>query len=423
MRLFGGFVLSNFLIRRMASSGSGKEISFSGLTSQVSQFNQTNATPCAFNFALGQPSPSLLPLNLIRDSMEQQWKNQQDPLVLQYGKGPGFDSFRETLASYLTSRYGFEVKPSELMVTCGNSQAIDLVSRLFLEEGSLVGMEQPSYFLARFIFDAGKSQRIPIPMDEEGMVVDYLQTEIEKGNIPKLVYTIPNYHNPTAICLSESRKRQLVDLASKYNFHILADEPYNFLHFDSSTPHPASLMKYDEGRGVVLSAGSFSKILAPGLRLGWLHADKKIVERMLGHGIIRSGGGLNPFVAFSIEDLIKSGSLDKNILNLNSTLSARCQAMCEELDLHLPKGCTFRAPNGGYFVWIQLPSTSSAASVLELAKTKYSVTFTDGTRCSMADGEEGLANCLRVSFSFYEIDEIRAGIRQLCSAIQEHLQK
>ena len=351
-----------------------------------------------------------------------------DPLVLQYGASKGFVSFRRVLADYLSMEYGYKVKEEELMVTCGNSQAIDLAGRLFLKEGDEVIMEQPSYFLARTIFDACLARRVGVEVDEEGMKVEKLEKMLEKGEVkPKLVYTIPNYQNPTGSCLSEERKKKLVELARKYEFVILADEPYNLLHWDEGVSKPSPLVKYDcfeegeeeEGRkGVVASCGSFSKILAPGLRLGWIHAHPSLLSRFESHGVISSGGGLNPFTSFSVKKLIETGGLKENVERLNDVLGGRCKKMVKELKEGLPKGCTTTQPGGGYFIWVTLPEGIKAKKVREVGKEKYGVVFVEGGMCNVV-GERGLGNCLRLSFAFYDEKEIEIGVKGLCEAIGE----
>ena len=284
-------------------------------------------------------------------------------------------------------------------------------------------MEEPSYFLARTIFDSCLAKRVGVAVDEEGMVVEELERKLESGEVkPKLVYIIPNYQNPTGSCLSEERKKKLVQLARKFDFVILADEPYNLLHWQEGAPKPTPLVKYDicgEGEtGVVASCGSFSKILAPGLRLGWIHAHPTLLKKFEGHGIVRSGGGLNPFGSESVKRLIETGGLKENVEHLNDVLGKRCKKMVEELLENLPEGCKTTTPTGGYFVWVTLPEGVEAKKVRERGKEKYGVVFVEGRMCSVVE-EGGLRNCLRLSFAFYNEEEIEVGVRNLCAAIED----
>ena len=393
------------------------------ITTQTSEYQQTQATPDLINFGIGQPSPDLLPLDLIRSSLGGWEEEGLDPLVLQYGASSGSLSFRKTLACFLSEEYGYEVTEDELMVTCGNSQTIDLASRLFLREGDEVVMEEPSYFLARSIFDSSHAKRVAIPMDENGMIVSELEEKLEKGEIaPKLVYTIPNYQNPTGSCLPEERKKKLVELAHKFNFVVLADEPYTLLHWREG-PKPSPLVQHDKGKeGAIVSAGSFSKILSPGLRLGWIHAHPSLISKFESHGIVRSGGGLNPFTSYSVQKLIASGGLKSNIETLNQVFSKRCHTMLSVLAAHLPKSCSFTLPGGGYFVWVTLPSSLLASRVRVVSKEKYGVVFMDGKLACVAD-PPSLLNCLRLSFAFYNEKEIEVGVKNLCSAIEECLEE
>jgi len=345
-----------------------------------------------------------------------------NPLALQYGAGAGHASFRRALAAYLQRTTGDEVNADELFLTCGNSHAIAFATRLFLHDFDTVIMEDPSYFIATDIFDMSKARIVGIPVDEEGMDVERLELLIRADGVrPRIVYTVPNFHNPTGCTMSTARRDRLVELAREFQFIILSDEPYNLLSFEGSERYPTSLVHHDHtDEGVVLAAGTFSKIFAPGLRLGWIHARKPLIDRLKRHGSVMSGGGTAPFTAFAMQHLLETQKLHETVQKLQVVFARRCRALCDALRTHLPEGCTFVEPKGGYFVWVELPASINAADVLRIAAEKYKTRFLPGERCGITlEGKEKVRHCFRLSFAFYTEDELQHAAENMAKAIQE----
>jgi 2-aminoadipate transaminase len=381
------------------------------LTTQTGQYPQTAAGPEAINLGLGQPSPSLLPLALVHDAAAARLGAGADPLVLQYGAIHGPASVREALAGVLTRRYRYPVAAAQLLVTGGISSALAFASQLFARAGQAVVCSDPTYFLAKGIFESQGLAVHGVPVDAGGLDVDALERRLAAGLRPAFVYCMPSFHNPAGVCLAPERARQLVALAERHDFLVVADEPYVMLHFDPDPP--ACMMAYDEGRGRVLSLGSFSKILAPGLRLGWVHAAAPLVERFSQHGALRSGGGLNPVIASIVEGVIASGGLDRNIEHLRTTLGARARVLWGALQQSLPE-CAVPEPRGGYFVWVPLPAGADATLLLERGEAA-GVRFTPGSRCAV---ERDLRGFLRLSFAFYEPAELELGVERLAGLLR-----
>lgn len=381
------------------------------LTTQTGQYPQTAAGPEAINLGLGQPSPSLLPLGLIHQAAATQLGAGADPLVLQYGAIAGAASVREALAGLITRGYRFEVDASQLLVTGGISAALAFTSQLFARAGQAIVCSDPTYFLARGIFESQGLAVHGVPVDEEGLCVDELERRLAEGLRPAFVYCMPSFHNPTGVCLAPERARKLVALAERFEFLVVADEPYVMLHFGDAPP--PCMMAYDEGRGRVLSLGSFSKILAPGLRLGWVHAAAPLVERFSQHGALRSGGGLNPVIASIVQGVIDSGAQDEHIERLRATLSTRAHVLWAALRRHLPE-CAVAEPRGGYFVWVPLPTGVDATSLVEPGEAA-GVRFTPGSRCAV---DRDLRGFVRLSFAFYEEAELELGVERLASVLR-----
>ncbi len=380
-------------------------------TSQTGQYPQATTGPDLINLGLGQPSPRLLPLHLIHQAALRKLGPTADPLQLQYGAIPGYLGFREALAALLSRRYRFDVSASQLVTTGGISAALSFVSQVFGSPGQTVVCSDPTYFLARGVFESQGMEVVGIPMDAGGMRVELLEEQLVHGGLrPALVYCIPSFHNPRGVNLEPARAQRLVQLAECFDFTIVADEPYVMLHAGEAPPR--CMMSYDEGTGRVLSLGSFSKILGPGLRLGWLHADPALVEKFCTHGALRSGGGLNPLVSSIVHGVMEAGDLDRHIDELRSTFDERASAMVAALRRELPE-LEVRQPEGGYFVWLELPPGHDGAQLLTRAR-EAGVAFTPGARCAVG---LDLSRFIRLCFAFYEPHELELGVQRLARVL------
>ncbi|MEX1366266.1 MAG: PLP-dependent aminotransferase family protein [Nannocystaceae bacterium] len=380
-------------------------------TTQSGSYPQTSTEPGVINLGLGQPSPSLLPLPLLHAAAMRRLGPDADPLLLQYGSIPGYLEFREALAELLGRRYRVPVDATELCVTGGISSALSWVAERLGPRTGAVVCSDPTYFLARGIFEDQGREVVGIEVDEGGLVVDRLQARLAAGLRPAFVYCMPSFHNPRGVHLEPARARLLVDLAERYDFFVVADEPYVMLGFADEPP--PCMMSYDQGRGRVVSLGSFSKILGPGLRLGWVHTAVPTLERCTGHGILRSGGALNPVVSAIVHGVIETGDLDRHIDHLRRTFRTRADALTQALRHELPL-LEVPEPMGGYFLWLELPKGRDVRHLHEQAPA-HGVSFTPGPRCAI---ERDLSRCLRLSFAFYEPDELRTGASRLGALVR-----
>jgi len=367
------------------------------------QTTQMHIDPAVIDLGVGQPQFSLLPIDLIHRAAERHFA-QKDANFLQYGAEQGDGYLLRELAHFLTQEYGFPVQPETLFITNGASSGLDLTCTLFTRPGDTIFVEEPSYFLAMQIFADHRLRVVPIPIDEHGMAVEALEGELKKHH-PVLVYTIPTFQNPSGHTLSEERRRRLAQLSSEYDFLIVADEVYHLLNFTALPPTP--LAGY-AGLGKIISLGSFSKILAPGLRLGWIQTDPARVKTFVECGLVNSGGGLNPFTSAIIMKLIESGGLKENIQKLCSVYQARSAAMDAALRKYLP-GAAYEVPQGGYFYWIRLPNGRDAQALRKRAED-FQVSFRQGVLFSSQDG---LRDFARLCFAFYEADQLTAGVERL----------
>jgi 2-aminoadipate transaminase len=358
------------------------------------------------DFGNGQPALPLLPLRALRTAAEHAFA-QGDATLLQYGVDPGDEGFRESLAAFLARRYAAPVEARQLMVSAGISQALDLVCTRFTRPGDTIFVEEPTYFLALDIFRDHGLNVVGIPIDDDGLRIDALRDALTRHR-PSLLYTIPSFQNPSGATMSADRREQLLAISRTHDLLVVADEVYQLLDFGVAPPPP--LATYPSADRV-LSLGSFSKICAPGLRLGWIHGAAALLDTLTRSGVVQSGGGLNPFASGVVRSLIDLGLADTVLDTLRRAHAAHAVVLCDALREMMPRA-TFVEPRGGYFVWLQLPAEVSAAVLLPVA-TAHGVTFHPGARFL---GREGFGQLARLSFAHYTAEELVEGVRRLARA-------
>jgi len=363
------------------------------------------------NFQVGQPAPSMLPLEMIRKCSAEKMA-ETDPLILQYGYISGYPAFRESLSKFLTKNYERDVSPEKVFATTGVTGGLSLICSLYLTRGDLVFTEEPSYFLALSIFKDYGVNVTQIPMEKDGIDIEALEAKLKAGHVPKFLYTIPTAHNPTGRTMSSEKRQKLVELSETYGFTIVADEVYQLLTFPQVKP-PPPMCAFDRGEGNVLSMGSFSKILAPALRLGWIEGPEKHLQKLFSCGQLDSSGGMNPVISAVVHQAIDSGEQQKHLDWTRNILWERASTLMKALDQHLPDGTTYEVPDGGYFILVRLPEDMKAVDVLEKAKTEFQVQFLPG-----ASFGESMQNYLRLSFSYYDAADLAVGAERLSRAIR-----
>lgn len=364
---------------------------------------QITLPPGFIDLGLGDPSLSLLPLDLLQRGAEACF-TRKDPAILQYGAEAGSGSFRLALADFLGKGYGFPVVAESLFVTSGISGALDLLCTLFTRPGDVIFVEEPTYFLAIRIFSDHGLRLVPIPTDEDGLIIEALEDKLTEIQ-PEFLYIIPTFQNPSGQTLSQQRRERLVTLCQDRHLLLVADEVYHFLSYTSQPPR--SFAAYTDLRNVI-TLGSFSKILAPGLRLGWLNAEASHLKRLSSCGLLDSGGGMNPFTSAVVRGLLEDGSLGQHIQRLKSIYRTRLEAMDSALRRHLPEA-QYVTPRGGYFFWVRLPGHPNMES-LQSRASQARVGFRPGVRFSCQGGSGAY---LRLGFSYYEAGEIEEGVRRL----------
>ena len=357
------------------------------------------------DLGMGNPDPNLLPEESLRCATERAFAKGINA-SLRYGTTQGNGYFRESLAEFMTQSFCETVSGSSLFISTGVSSALDLLVSLHTRPGDTIFVENPTYFLAPKIFADRGLRIISIPVNGEGLDIDVLEEKLAVHQ-PKILYTIPTFQNPSGHTLSLARRKKLIELAEKHNFLILADEVYQLLPYTRTPPKAFALFTKDSEK--IISLNSFSKILAPGLRLGWVQAQSKVLKKITDSGLLDSGGGLNPFTSAIVHELVEAGDLGKNISLLQKTYASRLNVMDKALKEFLPSA-EYILPQGGFFFWVRIPGRNT--TTLRQKAKEFKVDFRQG---ALFSAQKGMQEYMRLCFAFYKEDEIREGIQRLAT--------
>jgi DNA-binding transcriptional MocR family regulator len=370
---------------------------------------QIDLPPGHIDLGSGNPSNELLPIEII-ERASTNYFSARDQRTLQYGAERGNGNFLASLAEFLSTSSQYDMPTKALLTTNGASAALDLLCTLYTKPGDLIFVEEPTYFLARRIFADHHLQVEAVSMDKDGLDIEQLEEKLHWAK-PKFIYSVPTFHNPASVTLTQDRREQLVNLSQQNDFLIIADEVYHFLAYDSTPPKPMAAFANQAEQ--VISINSFSKILSPGLRLGWIQAHPKVIKRLAECGLLHSGGGLNPFTSGIVFYLIQAGDLAANIIKLKREYQKRLVAMNDALTEYLPEA-DYLMPHGGYNYWVQLPGLDT--SQLRDKAQKSGIDFRPGTLFS---SQMGLQEYIRLSFSFYNAPQIKIGVKKLAECLHE----
>jgi 2-aminoadipate transaminase len=329
--------------------------------SAVREILKVAEQPDVLSFAGGLPAPELFPAEAIASAAEHVLRH-EPRAALQYGITEGHGPLREWVAARLTAS-GVKTTPDEVMITHGSQQGIDLVARAFLDPGSRVVVEDPTYLAALQAFSLAQALPLSVPSDEDGLIVDALDGIDVRGEArPRLLYVVPTFQNPSGRSLSESRRRDLVRWATRHGIPVLADEPYADIRFAGSKL--PSLAAFDPD--LVIQLGTFSKTLAPGLRVGWLRAAEPIRKKLT---TLKQAADLHTstFNQRIISKLLESFDFETHLGRVRDMYRSRHAAMHAALTDVMPPDTTWTRPEGGLFVWLSLPAGVTDMAVFDSA--------------------------------------------------------
>jgi 2-aminoadipate transaminase len=364
-------------------------------------------------FSGGFPDPSTFPASVLADIASRLITT--DPgVALQYSATEGIAGVRDYVRGRLASLQGQEPGEGELMITSGGIDCMELVAKSYLDPGDVVVVEAPTYLGAIMAFRGYEADVRGVGVDGDGMRVDVLASQLAAGLRPKIVYTIPDFQNPTGLTMSAQRRHELIALARQYGFLILEDVAYRDLGFEE-TP-PASL--WSSAPDVTVQAGTFSKIFAPGLRLGWATGPAPIISRLVvaKQNSDQCAGALGQRM---LEEYGRSGEMDRQIIRSRSLYARRAALMTNALTAHMPEGTTWTAPTGGFYVWLTAPEGVDTVALTAAARDKK-VAYVPGR--PFYPGDDGTAQ-IRLSYSRVADDLIDEGMRRLGEVLTHALEE
>jgi 2-aminoadipate transaminase len=380
--------------------------------SVIREILKVTEQPGIISFAGGLPSPLTFPIEAMREASERVLKD-DGKAALQYAASEGYAPLREWVAQDLLKQ-GMNVSPDQVLITTGSQQGLDLVAKILIDAGSRILVETPTYLGALQAFTPMEPVAVSVGSDEHGVNAEDLRAKVGSGaDKARFVYLLPNFQNPTGRTMPEERRAAVAQVAIDTGLPIIEDNPYGDLWFDQA-PAPSLSSRHPEGS---VYLGSFSKILAPGLRLGYLVAPKALYPKLLQ---AKQAADLHTpsFNQRVVAEVLKDGFIDRHVPTIRALYKQQCEAMLAALDREMAGlGLSWNRPVGGMFLWVQLPKGMNAVALLDKA-VKKGVAFVPGLAFYAQDPSE---STLRLSFVTATVDQINTGMAALAQAIRESL--
>jgi 2-aminoadipate transaminase len=394
-------------------------------SSAIRELLKLTERPDIISFAGGLPAPEAFPVDEIRAAADNVLR-EHGTTALQYGTTEGSVRLREAIARQM-ARYGIVVPVDSIIVTAGSQQALDLIAKVLLNPGDRILTETPSYLGAIQAFTMYGAEYVTVPMDDDGMRIDTLETALRVG--PKFMYLLPNFQNPSGVTLSLERRRSLIALSDRYGIPLVEDDPYGQLRYEGEHIRPLVVLDAEKDNthadgkysGNVIYMSTLSKTLAPGIRLGWIVAPREVIHRLVQ---AKQGTDLHTstFVQLVAAEALERGVVDRNVRRVREMYRGRRDVMLRALERAFPDpslGVTWTRPQGGLFLWMRLPAGMSAVELLPEA-IEQSVAFVPGVPFH-PDGTG--ANTLRLNFSHADAARIEEGIARLGRVVMRHVER
>lgn len=372
--------------------------------SEIREAIKLTLKPGMISFAGGLPAPEMFPVEEMKDAANHVLE-EAGAVAMQYATTEGYDPLREKIAARMKEKYDIHTAPEQILITNGSQQGLDFSGKLFLDEGDVVLFESPSYMGAFNAFKAYQPRFMEVPTDEEGMIPEALEKILQTVEKVKMIYVIPDFQNPTGRTWSLERRKAFMEIINRYNIPVIEDNPYGELRYEGEAV--PSLKSMDE-KGLVVFLGSFSKILAPGYRIGWICAAPDILQKYI---FIKQGADLQPSTVSQIEinRFMELYDLDVHVERIRNLYGARRELMLDTMKATFPAQVKFTNPKGGLFTWVELPENMDAREVLMKCVEK-NVAYIPGGAFYPEGGKE---NTFRLNFSNMPEDKIVEGIRRI----------
>jgi 2-aminoadipate transaminase len=371
-------------------------------TSAVREILKVTEQPNIISFAGGLPAPELFPVKALAEAQARCF-DENGPAAMQYSTTEGWMPLRGWIAGHLRT-LGIETEPGRVLITSGSQQAIDLVAKIFLDPGDTVLVENPSYLAALQAFGAYEANIIGVECDSGGMRVDLLEKVLAEHK-PKLIYTVPEFQNPTGTTLSSDRRDHLIELSCRYQIPILEDDPYGELRYAGERTPPLAAR---DKQGLVIYVSTFSKTVSPGIRIGWVSASPEVFRELV---IAKQASDLHTssMLQHALAKMLETFDYKGHVNHLCAVYGERRGAMLQALEASFPAGSKWAQSEGGMFVWAELPDGIRAEELLQRALA-VDVAFVPGAPFFVDSARH---NCLRLNFSNRPPDDIYEGIGRI----------
>ncbi len=387
-------------------------------SSAIRELLKFTENPEVISFAGGMPAPEVFPIEKFKEACLTVL-DQNGPASLQYGSTDGYVPLREMIARY-SARYGINVTIDNILITSGSQQALDLLGKILINPGDRVLVESPTYVGALQAWRAYGAEFVPVPTDEDGMMTSKLEACLRAG--PKFIYALPNFQNPTGSTLAYDRRLKLIELAENYGVPIVEDDPYGQLRFEGENLPAIEVLdsqtrsQEDCYSGNVIYLSTFSKTLAPGIRLAWVIAPPPVITQLIHakQGTDLHTSTFNQMVAYEVA---KDGFLYEHAKLIRKTYKERRDVMLDTLSEYMPEGVSWTHPKGGLFLWVTLPDCLNCQDLFKDAVAEK-VAFVPGDSF-FAEG--GGFNTMRLNFSNACPEKINEGIFRLSNVLKKHL--
>ncbi|MGB2606928.1 MAG: PLP-dependent aminotransferase family protein [Candidatus Sulfotelmatobacter sp.] len=390
-------------------------------SSTIRELLKVTQQPEMISFGGGLPAPEVFPVKRFEEACHTVLE-EHGAQALQYGATEGYEPLREMIAKNM-ARYGILAKSENVLITSGSQQALDLIGKLLINSGDRVLVEAPTYLGALQAFNVYGAQFLTVPIDDDGLRTDQLESSLRLS--PKFMYILPNFQNPAGVTLSEARRHQLIFLADKYGIPIIEDDPYGQLRYEGEHLAPLVVLDRENLRrdngfrlGNVIYLSTFSKTLAPGIRLAWIVAPPDVVSKlvMLKQAADLHTATFNQMVAYEVA---KDGFLDQHVKRIRQVYRERRDVMLQALQEFFPAEVTWTHPKGGLFLWVTMPEGTDCRLLFRAALAE-NVAFVPGDCFYGNDLADGCRH-MRLNFSHSAPELIREGIRRLSVAVKMHL--
>ena len=382
-------------------------------TDAVGAILKAAADPRIISFAGGLPAPELFPVEGMKEATDKVYA-EHGQQALQYGAAKGVTELRELILKRVKEKENVDAKLENVMVTTGSEQAIDLVGKAFVNPGDTVLVEEPTYLCALDVFRSYGANFVSVPMDDDGMKMDALEEALKAHPETALVYTVPNFQNPTGRTMPAERRKKFAELAAKYDVPVLEDNPYGDIRFAGE--HVPSVQSFDHA-GKVFYMSTFSKILAPGFRLGWLVADPKVIEKLT---VLKQSADLHTdnLVQYVVTEFFKENDVDAHVKEISDLYGKRKQLMIDGIKKYFPKDVKYTDPEGGMFLWVEVPGVTDTVELFKQC-LEHNVAFVPGDPFFAGKPQPGT---FRLNYSNMQEDQIEVGLKRLGEALSQALE-